>query len=346
MVMEGDSLLVIDDLKTYFFTDRGVVKAVDGLSLKIGRGESLGIVGESGSGKSVTFFSVLKLIQHPGRIVGGRILFQGEDLVKKRESEMMHLRGAKISMIFQDPLTALNPVLRIGEQISETILFHERREFLKKAPSSDRVPTWRDPWGRKALKEQARDRALEMLELVKIPSAVQRLEEYPHQFSGGMRQRVVIAIALSCNPSVLVADEPTTALDVTIQAQILELLTDIRQKLKMSLILITHNFGVAKELCDRIAVMYAGKIVELSGATSLFEQPKHPYTKALMECIPEASKKKVRPIPGLIPSLIDLPSGCSFHPRCQHTMEQCKRESPSLKATGGGGFVRCHLYGS
>jgi oligopeptide/dipeptide ABC transporter ATP-binding protein len=257
---------------------------------------------------------------------------------------MMNLRGTKISMIFQDPLTALNPVLRIGEQISETIVFHQKRALSRNAPVSRRLSNWVDSWAQKSLKKQARDRALEMLELVKIPSAAQRLEEYPHQFSGGMRQRVVIAIALSCEPSVLIADEPTTALDVTIQAQILELLTEIRQKLRMSLVLITHDFGVVKELCDRIAVMYAGRVIELSGVSHLFARPRHPYTKALMECIPDASKKKVRPIPGFVPSLIDLPGGCSFHPRCPQAMERCKAETPSLNRMEDGGWVRCHLY--
>lgn len=337
-------VLTIDDLKTYFYTDRGVVKAVDGLSLEIGKGESLGVVGESGSGKSVTFLSVLKLIQYPGRIVSGRILFEGEDLLQKSETEMMNLRGTKISMVFQDPLTALNPVLRIGDQISETIIFHQKRALSMEANLSKRIASWMNSRTQKTLEKRAKERALEMLELVKIPSAEQRLEEYPHQFSGGMRQRVVIAIALSCSPSVLIADEPTTALDVTIQAQILELLTEVRQKLKMSLVLITHDFGVVKELCERIAVMYAGRIIELSRVSDLFGNPRHPYTKALMECIPDASKKKIRPIPGFVPSLITLPEGCSFHPRCQYAMDRCKMEMPILKQIEEGVLVRCHLY--
>jgi oligopeptide/dipeptide ABC transporter ATP-binding protein len=336
-------ILKIDDLRTHFFTDRGVVRAVDGLSLEVGRGESIGIVGESGSGKSVTFLSVLKLIQYPGRIVSGSILFDGEDLLPKTESEMVHLRGKKISMIFQDPLTALNPVLRIGDQISETIIFHQKREWGSQASLFQRVSHWVSLRHR-PLEKRARERAIQMLELVKIPSAAQRLSEYPHQFSGGMRQRVVIAIALSCEPSVLIADEPTTALDVTIQAQILELLTEIRQKLHMSLVLISHDFGVVKELCDRIAVMYAGRIVELSRVTALFANPRHPYTRALMGCIPDASKKKIHPIPGFVSSLINLPGGCSFHPRCQQVMEQCKTEMPSLQRSDDGGWVRCHLY--
>ena len=342
--MGDQPVLTIDDLKTYFYTDRGIVKAVDGLSLEIGKGESLGVVGESGSGKSVTFMSVLKLIQYPGRIVSGRILFEGEDLLQNSETEMMNLRGTKISMVFQDPLTALNPVLRIGDQISETIIFHQKRALSMKANLSQRIASWMNSRTQKTLEKRARERALEMLELVKIPSAVQRLEDYPHQFSGGMRQRVVIAIALSCAPSVLIADEPTTALDVTIQAQILELLTEIRQKLKMSLVLITHDFGVVKELCDRIAVMYTGRIIELSKVSDLFGNPRHPYTRALMECIPDASKKKIRPIPGFVPSLIDLPRGCSFHPRCQSAMERCRVEMPFLKEVEEGVFVRCHLY--
>lgn len=342
--MADQSVLTIDDLKTYFYTDRGVVKAVDGLSLEIGKGESLGVVGESGSGKSVTFLSVLKLIQYPGRIVSGRILFEGEDLLQKSETEMMNLRGTKISMVFQDPLTALNPVLRIGDQISETIIFHQKRVLSMKATLPGRIASWMNSRTQKTVEKRARERAVEMLELVKIPSAVQRLEEYPHQFSGGMRQRVVIAIALSCAPSVVIADEPTTALDVTIQAQILELLTEIRQKLQMSLVLITHDFGVVKELCDRIAVMYAGRIIELSRVSNLFVNPRHPYTRALMECIPDASKKKIRPIPGFVPSLINLPGGCSFHPRCQYAMERCRVEMPVLKQVEEGVLIRCHLY--
>lgn len=342
--MTQDSLLSIRELKTHFFTDRGVVRAVDGVSLHVERGESLGVVGESGSGKTVTFLSVLKLIQHPGRIVDGQILFQGEDLVQKEEAEMVHLRGTQVSMIFQDPLTALNPVLRIGDQISEAIRFHERRQLLKTASLSQRMSAWLDPRVGRASEQDARRRAREMLELVKIPSAEQRLEEYPHQFSGGMRQRVVIAIALSCKPSILIADEPTTALDVTIQAQILELLNDLRRTLQMSLVLITHNFGIVKELCDRIAVMYAGRVVESSKVDHLFEDPKHPYTRALMECIPDASKRRVRPIPGSVTSLIDLPEGCSFHPRCLHRMKRCEEETPSLRETRDGRQVRCHLY--
>jgi len=276
--------------------------------------------------------------------VGGRILFEDEDLVNKTEQEMMDVRGRRISMIFQDPLTALNPVLTIGEQIFETIITHQKKENLKKQP-----PFWKhlplsNPMHRRISLKQAKQRAIDLLELVKIPSAAQRLGEYPHQFSGGMRQRVIIAIALSCDPSILIADEPTTALDVTIQAQILDLLNDIKQKVKMSLIFITHDFGVVKEMCDRIAVMYAGKIVELSRVKTLFDAPKHPYTKALMNCIPDASKRKVQPIPGTVSSLMDLPEGCSFHPRCQHVMDICKKEIPLLKKVNGQTMVRCHLW--
>jgi oligopeptide/dipeptide ABC transporter ATP-binding protein len=247
-------------------------------------------------------------------------------------------------MIFQDPLTALNPVLTIGEQLFETMITHQKKENLKKqSPFWKHLP-FSNPMHRRISLKQAKQRAIDLLELVKIPSAAQRLGEYPHQFSGGMRQRVIIAIALSCDPSILIADEPTTALDVTIQAQILELLAEIRQKLKMSLVLITHDFGVVKEVCDRIAVMYAGRIIELSRVSDLLGNPRHPYTRALMECIPDASKKKVRPIPGFVPSLIDLPGGCSFHPRCQYAMERCRVEMPSLKRVEEGAFVRCHLY--
>ena len=342
--MEDSPILLLDDLKTHFFTDRGVVKAVDGVSLAVNRAESVGIVGESGCGKSVTFLSVLKLIQHPGRIVGGRILFEDEDLVAKSEQEMTDVRGRRISMIFQDPLTALNPALTIGEQITETIILHQNRRDRQGVSPFRNVLRLSNPMHRRAFQKQARDRAIEMLELVRIPSAAERLGEYPHQFSGGMRQRVIIAIALSCEPSILIADEPTTALDVTIQAQILDLLKEIQQTLKMSFIFITHDFGVVKQMCDRIAVMYAGKIVELSHVTSLFDGPKHPYTRALMDCIPSASKQKVQPIPGTVSSLIDLPGGCSFHPRCSHAMKVCEEEMPPLKTIDGQTLVRCHLW--
>jgi peptide/nickel transport system ATP-binding protein len=293
----------------------------------------------------VTFLSVLKLVQYPGRIVGGRILFEGEDLVQKSERQMIELRGRKISMIFQDPLTALNPALTIGEQISETILTHRRKGRRAHPTLLQQLPSLPNPMDRARTRKEIREKSVEMLELVRIPSASQRLHEYPHQFSGGMRQRVVIAIALACEPSILIADEPTTALDVTIQAQILDLLNDIKEKLRMSLVLITHNFGVAREMCDRVAVMYAGNVVELSRANSLFRAPKHPYTQALMECVPESSERKVQPIPGNVANLLDLPEGCRFHPRCRQVMDLCREERPLLKVIDDESAVRCHLYG-
>jgi len=317
-------LLSVRNLKTYFYTDEGVVKAVDGLSYDLHRGETLGIVGESGSGKSVHALSIMRLIpQPPGKIVAGEILFEGRNLLSLSEEEMRRIRGNRIAMIFQEPMTSLNPVLTIGEQIAEAVMLHQRLP---------RKAAW--------------DRAVEMLEKVRIPLARERVKDYPHQFSGGMRQRVMIAMALSCNPSILIADEPTTALDVTIQAQILELMQELQQEFRMAIILITHNLGVVAEMCDNVVVMYAGRPVEKADVLRTFQDPKHPYTWGLLHSIPKLHERKERliPIEGQPPSLIDLPPGCPFAPRCPFAMEICVQEDPPEYLVGPEHTARCYLY--
>ncbi|WP_037986014.1 ABC transporter ATP-binding protein [Thalassobacillus devorans] len=317
-------ILEVENLHTHFFTKAGVVKAVDGVSFSVKPGETLGIVGESGSGKSITAMSVMKLVPSPpGKIVSGDIRFQGESLLLKKEKEMRKIRGKDISMIFQDPMTSLNPVFSVEKQMMETILTHEDMN-----------------------KQQARNRAIELLDLVGIPDAAKRLKNYPHEFSGGMRQRVMIAMALACNPKVLIADEPTTALDVTIQAQILDLLKRLQQELGMAIIMITHDLGVVAEVCDRVMVMYGGKPVEFSSIKELFDHPKHPYTWGLLSSIPQIHNRKERleAIKGLPPDLRDLPKGCSFAPRCTHVQEECLTKDPALLEDEADHFVRCLLY--
>lgn len=304
-------LLKIEDLKTYFYTDRGVVKAVDGLNLNLSSGETLALVGESGSGKTVSALSILRLVpQPPGKIVSGRIIFQNEDLLSKKEKDMREIRGKKISMIFQDPFTSLNPVFTIGEQIMEVLMAHEKMK-----------------------KKEAYNRTVEILKTVKIPQPEKRVTDYPHQLSGGMRQRAMIAMALVGNPRLLLADEPTTALDVTIQAQILQLLAELRVKQNLSIILITHNLGIVAALCDKIVVMYAGRIMEQGPTVSIFENPLHPYTRGLLSCLPDLTSKsqRLKDIKGLPPDLINLPRGCPFHPRCSHRLNQCDKEMPPGK---------------
>jgi len=320
----ADTLLSVRNLKTYFYTDEGVVKAVDGLTYELHKGETLGIVGESGCGKSVHALSVMRLIpQPPGKIVEGEILFEGINLLKLPDDDMRKIRGNRIAMIFQEPMTSLNPVLTIGEQIAEAVMLHQR---LNK----------KDAW----------DRAAEMLDKVKIPLAKERVRDYPHQFSGGMRQRVMIAMALSCNPSILVADEPTTALDVTIQAQILELMRELQQEFNMAIILITHNLGVVAETCDNVVVMYAGRPVEHATVQRIFRDPKHPYTWGLLHSIPKLYERKERliPIEGQPPSLIDLPVGCTFAPRCPFAMEICVKQDPPDYAVGADHYAKCFLH--
>ena len=307
----ADPLLAANDLTTYFFTEEGVVKAVDGVSFDVLPGEILGLVGESGCGKTVSALSILRLIpMPPGKIVSGSVMFEGDDLVSIDESELRHIRGNKIAMIFQEPMTSLNPVLTIGRQITETLELH-----LKMNSAS------------------ATQRAIELLEMVGIPEARTRINDYPHQFSGGMRQRVMIAMALSCNPKLLLADEPTTALDVTIQAQILEILTRLTRELGTAVIIITHNLGVVARYADRVNVMYAGKIVEAAGAEDLYHRPRHPYTLGLLKSVPrldQIRKEKLDPIEGVPPDLVRIPPGCSFRPRCRFSVDRCAEETPPL----------------
>ncbi len=306
-----EPLLRIDDLKTYFYTEEGVVKAVDGVTFEIAPGEILGLVGESGCGKTVSALSILRLIPiPPGKIVSGSVLFEGKDLVHMSEDGIRHVRGNKIAMIFQEPMTSLNPVLTIGRQLTETLELHLKMD-----------------------RGAATQRAIELLEMVGIPEARSRINDYPHQFSGGMRQRVMIAMALSCNPKLLLADEPTTALDVTIQAQILELLTRLTRELGTAVIIITHNLGVIARYADRVNVMYAGKIVEAASAEDLYARPRHAYTLGLLRSVPrldQARKQKLDPIQGMPPDLVRMPPGCSFRPRCRFAVDRCGEEIPPL----------------
>lgn len=319
----SENIIEIKNLKTEFYTKNGVVTAVDGVDFKIKKGETLGVVGESGCGKSVTSMSILRLIpRNRGKIVEGEIILDGEDILKKSQKEMRNIRGNKIAMIFQDSLTALNPVLTIGNQLIETITAHK-----------------------KVSKREARKKSIEMLGKVEIPSPELRMNEYPHQLSGGMRQRVVIAMALSCNASLLIADEPTTALDVTIQAQILELIKDIKKKLGTSIMLITHDMGVVAEMADNIMVMYAGKVMEYSDAKSIFKNPLHPYTQGLLASIPRlnANTQMLYTIKGTVPNPLDMPKGCRFCPRCNEATQICLEKEPRLYEVGNS-LVRCWKY--
>lgn len=325
-------MLEVKDLKTHFFTEEGVVKAVDGVSFSLEPESTLAIVGESGSGKSVTALSILKLVpQPPGKIVGGEIIFKDKDLLKLKDSEMRQIRGGKIAMVFQEPFTSLNPVFNVGTQIMETIVLHQKESFEKALTRT----------------KEAYQKAVELLEMVGIPKAKERVYSYPHEFSGGMRQRVMIAMALSCQPEILIADEPTTALDVTIEAQILELLQKIKEQKRTSIILITHNLGIVAEVADKVAVMYAGRIVEYADVETVFYQAKHPYTLGLLNSITRLDEveKKFKPIRGMPPSLVNLPQGCSFNPRCDESKEVCCKEGPVLKDIGKGHLVACHQWG-
>ncbi|CAM3321192.1 MULTISPECIES: ABC transporter ATP-binding protein [Paenibacillus] len=319
----ASTLLDIKDLRTSFFTEQGEVKAVDGVSLHVRKGATLGIVGESGSGKSILSLSILRLILSPGRIVGGQILYNGENLLDKTDRQMRKLRGNQISMIFQEPMTSLNPVFTIGDQIAEVYRIHEQLG-----------------------KKQALEKAVHMLRLVGIPSPEKRISQYPFQLSGGMRQRVMIAMALACNPDLLIADEPTTALDVTIQAQILELMKELQQKLHMSIIFITHDLGIVAETCDDVAVMYCGKVVEYADARSLFKHPKHPYTIGLMNSLPrhDIDQEALEPIRGSVPSPFDLQRGCRFAPRCPDARKLCYDKQPELSALTNRQQVSCWKY--
>ncbi len=320
-----DLLLQVKDLKTYFYTDDGVVKAVDGIDFTIKKGETLGMVGESGCGKSVSALSILQLVQDPpGKIINGEIWFKGEDLLKKKSEKMRKIRGNDISMIFQEPMTSLNPVYTIGEQISEAIILHQKLN-----------------------KEKALKKTIEMLKLVGIPSPEKRVHEYPHELSGGQRQRAMIAMALSCNPDLLIADEPTTALDVTIEAQILELIKKLKDEIGMAVLMITHDLGVIAEVSDYVVVVYAGKAVEYADVISIFKNPKHPYTIALQKSIPQLTDepgRKLEVIKGNIPDPLALPYGCKFHPRCKFAIDLCKNKEPELEKIGDNHIVRCWMY--
>lgn len=318
----SSEILRVENLRTYFDTFKGTVKAVDDVNFTMNAGEILGIVGESGGGKSVTGFSVIRLIEEPGYIKSGLIEFDGVDLMKLSESEMNKIRGKQISMIFQDPMTSLNPVYTIGQQIEEVLMLHEDLN-----------------------KEERRRRCIELLEAVGISNAESRLKSYPHQFSGGMRQRVVIAIALAANPKLIIADEPTTALDVTIQAQILKLMGKLVKEQGCSLILITHDLAVVSEMADRINVMYCGKVVETGQTRKIIFENCHPYTEGLIRSIPDLDKSQERldTIPGIVPNMFDLPKGCAFAPRCPYKKNKCETEVPSLRKVGEDHFVACHF---
>ncbi|MBI3368014.1 MAG: ABC transporter ATP-binding protein [Burkholderiales bacterium] len=316
MTDDAAPLLEIDNLHTHFDTLSGTVRSVDGVSYHLQAGQTLGVVGESGCGKSVTALSIMRLVPiPPGRYAAGAIRFRGTDLLGLSEKQMRQIRGDRISMIFQEPMTSLNPVLSIGRQIAETVMLHQRV-------------------GRK----EARERAIEMLKLVQIAEPQRRVDEYPHQLSGGIRQRVMIALALACNPELLIADEPTTALDVTIQAQILDLLKALQRKLGMGILMITHDLGVVAECCERVVVMYAGRKVEEAAVNDLFDRPLHPYTRALMASMPSmnTSTARLNEIPGMVPAPKDLGQGCAFAPRCTHATDRCRREAPALTTPDGG----------
>lgn len=320
-----DKLLEVKNLRTYFYTDEGVVPAVDGVDFYIKPGESLGVVGESGCGKSVTSLSIMRLISSPpGKIMeDSEIIFNGKNIAGLEEKEMRAIRGNEISMIFQEPMTSLNPVFKIADQIGEVLMLHQKMN-----------------------KVQAKEKAVEMLKLVNIPAPEKVVNEYPHSLSGGMRQRVMIAMALACNPKLLIADEPTTALDVTVQAQILDLMKELKTKINSSIMLITHNLGVVAETCERVIVMYAGKIVEEGNVYEIFEHPMHPYTEGLLKSIPSLGEKQKRleSIQGVVPNPLNMPKGCKFAPRCSRAMDICKTSEPEITVLGEERTVRCFLY--
>ncbi len=320
----AEALLAVKNLRTSFSTADGVVHAVDNISFNVRRGETLALVGESGCGKSVTAMSIMRLVAPPGKITGGEIRFKGRNLMELPEKEMRHVRGSDIAMVFQEPMTSLNPVFKVGNQVAEAIRVH-----------------------RKVSKQDAWKRAGEMLELVAIPDPIKRLDDYPHQLSGGMRQRVMIAMALSCDPELLIADEPTTALDVTIQAQIMELLASLQKRLGLSVLLITHDLGVVAEFCERVIVMYTGRIVEEAPVRELFANPAHPYTRGLLKSLPSVAVNGTRlpTIEGMVPSLTALPSGCKFNPRCPEVMPICLGNEPARIVVGEGHDARCYLHG-
>ena len=317
-----ENTLNIEGLKTYFFTEAGIVKAVDGISFNLKKGESLGLVGESGSGKTVTALSVLRIVPKPGKIIDGKVEFNGDDLLKKTEKEMRKIRGSEIAIIFQDPSSSLNPVYNVETQLRDVIIAHQN------------IP-----------KKEARKKLIELLETVELPDAETRMREYPHQFSGGMKQRVAIARALALEPTLLFADEPTTNLDVTIQAQVLDLLNDLKKRFGMSLVMITHDMGIIAKMTTRVVVLYAGRVCEIAKTYDLFERPRHPYTEALLAAVPRLDMRKtLRVIPGNIPNLIEPPTGCRFHPRCKYATQTCKEDIPFLEEIEPEHFVACHEW--
>lgn len=317
------SLLEINNLKSHFFTKRGVVPAVDGVDIRVETAQTVGVVGESGCGKSMTAMSVMRLLQRPGRIVGGEILFNGTDLTRATDAQMRKIRGNKISMIFQEPMTSLNPVYTVGRQVSEAIILHEG---LSKAAAKERV--------------------LKVFDDVGIPEPDRRYSSYPHQLSGGLRQRVMIGMAMVCRPKLMIADEPTTALDVTIEAQILRLMRALQEEHGTSIMLITHNLGVVAELCDYVYVMYAGRIMEAANVFDLFEKEAHPYTRGLLRSIPrpDGRRERLYTIKGMVPNLLRLPKGCRFYPRCDNAKPICSETEPELSDIGGGHYIRCHEF--
>ncbi len=322
-MISKDNVLEVRNLQTSFSTDKGEVRAVDGVSFDVPKGKTIGIVGESGSGKSITSLSILRLLAENGKIKGGEIRYKGEDLTKVSEKRMRELRGNEISMIFQEPMTSLNPVYTVGQQISEALISHQGMN-----------------------KKQAMVRSVELLKLVGIPSPEKRVKAYPFELSGGMRQRVMIAMSLACDPEILIADEPTTALDVTIQAQILELIKELQDRLGMSVIFITHDLGVVAETCDYVAVMYAGQVVEYSDIRTLFKQPKHPYSIGLLNSLPrhDIDQEKLVPIKGNVPSPHEMPTGCRFAPRCPAATDLCRSKMPELMTDDSGNQIRCWIY--
>ncbi|SFG07724.1 ABC transporter ATP-binding protein [Sporolactobacillus nakayamae] len=326
MVDTIQPLLEIKHLKTQFFTSKGIVPGADDVSLTIDKGKIVGVVGESGCGKSVTALSIMQLISEPGKIVGGEILFDGRDLLKSSKQQMYTIRGNEISMIFQEPMTSLNPVYPVGKQVAETLLIHNSH----------------------LSKEAAKKAVINMFELVGIPDAKRRFQVYPHQLSGGLRQRIMIAMALICKPKLLIADEPTTALDVTIEAQILQLLKDLQEEIDTSIMIITHNLGVVAEVCDDVYVMYAGKVVEHSDVFELFDHPKHPYTKGLLKSMPRSDvdeqRRKLYSIKGMVPNMLRPPQGCRFHPRCSEAMDICKKTEPTVVTINEQHCVSCWKY--
>jgi oligopeptide/dipeptide ABC transporter ATP-binding protein len=372
-MQSNDVILSIRDLHTYFFTYGGVVKALDGVSLDVYRNETLGIVGETGCGKSVTALSVLRIVPSPpGKIVGGQILFNGENLLEMTDDEMRKIRGSKIAMVFQDPMTYLNPVMKIGDQIAEPIILHQdlkddyvnfkvellKKKLAKKQPAEirkDKLDRETRKIRRRSLtqlpqgdlKKVALRKSVEVLKLVRMPYAEDVVNSYPHELSGGMRQRAMIAMALSCRPDIFIADEATTALDVTVQAQILTLMNELKKEVGTTNIIITHDMGIVAETCDRAAVMYAGVVVELAPVEDLFAHKLHPYTQGLFAAIPEVSAKtgELQTIPGMVPNLINPPTGCRFHPRCKHAMAICSKQKPEMTEERPNHFVACYLYG-